>query len=613
MPTVTPIAEAPKKAEPSLEDSITQMEERLEEAIEREVGLETLLSVMQLSDEFSEAQRDDTEANLDRVRREVAELEYELDGLHAAYDAEHGARSSMSRGSSTSSAATTPGGRQAPRRSGSSAGRRDVASIKEAVRELNAKVEELEAELAMEKKQAAGARKLADLVQLSEDGRIQMAEVEAEASRHQSLIMTKELFISGLRAEREGLLAQVPDDVDDAELQQELQRDVESAEAEAEQHGRAAKRAEKRANIVRELVATDDEYVEDLKLCVRGYMEEKNAVTKQTVFDGKRLFGNFMDVKKVAEALAARLADECSLPLEQQEIGKAFCQNAKGLQAVYVEYCCNFDDASALLNEYMLDPAKKTLLAACHENVAAFTKCWDLNSFLIKPVQRILKYPLLLNELIQNTDSSHPDHAMLIKAAQCITGVAQEINEGKRRKELVDKYKAEVSKGSGVRLDRLNLHSLSKKSMRLNQKLFHRKGKDGEDNQEFYRQEKRVRAMEKAARALHKKAQEYVDAISRVYDLQKELATHIRLFYSETPRDVPEHVRDYFDAATKVSEAAKEFEASVDARVTQPIGRLLLLFKNPFYLIDKRRAKKLDYDSFQRQYSKSKVWEAGGC
>ena len=37
-----------------------------------------------------------------------------------------------------------------------------------------------------------------------------------------------------------------------------------------------------------------------------------------------------------------------------------------------------------------------------------------LHAFLIKPVQRICKYPLLLRDLIRNTDSDHPDRQNLI-------------------------------------------------------------------------------------------------------------------------------------------------------------------------------------------------------
>lgn len=44
------------------------------------------------------------------------------------------------------------------------------------------------------------------------------------------------------------------------------------------------------------------------------------------------------------------------------------------------------------------------------------SNCFDLASVLIKPVQRILKYPLLINELDKATEESHPDKQHLLRA-----------------------------------------------------------------------------------------------------------------------------------------------------------------------------------------------------
>lgn len=44
------------------------------------------------------------------------------------------------------------------------------------------------------------------------------------------------------------------------------------------------------------------------------------------------------------------------------------------------------------------------------------SNCFDLASVLIKPVQRILKYPLLINELEKATEDSHPDKQLLLQA-----------------------------------------------------------------------------------------------------------------------------------------------------------------------------------------------------
>ena len=59
---------------------------------------------------------------------------------------------------------------------------------------------------------------------------------------------------------------------------------------------------------------------------------------------------------------------------------------------------------------------------------------------LVKPVQRVLKYPLLLKRLLKETDNSHSDYKSLMKACEEIDRVAEVINEVKKRKDIVQKY-----------------------------------------------------------------------------------------------------------------------------------------------------------------------------
>jgi RhoGEF domain len=55
-------------------------------------------------------------------------------------------------------------------------------------------------------------------------------------------------------------------------------------------------------------------------------------------------------------------------------------------------------------------------LDICHSD----EKCKGLfiNSFLIKPIQRLCKYPLLLRELIEHTPETHPDYQVLVTSKQ---------------------------------------------------------------------------------------------------------------------------------------------------------------------------------------------------
>ena len=63
-------------------------------------------------------------------------------------------------------------------------------------------------------------------------------------------------------------------------------------------------------------------------------------------------------------------------------------------------------------------------------------QAWDLQSLLIKPVQRVLKYPLLLDKLVETTSSKHDDRVSVMNARETMGQVAQDINEVKRRKDI---------------------------------------------------------------------------------------------------------------------------------------------------------------------------------
>lgn len=80
---------------------------------------------------------------------------------------------------------------------------------------------------------------------------------------------------------------------------------------------------------------------------------------------------------------------------------------------------------------FTLSPSLTLLF--CHRGKTNYI---NLGSFLIKPVQRVMRYPLLLMELLNTTSESHHDRKQLAEAVVSIKEINVNINEYKRRKDL---------------------------------------------------------------------------------------------------------------------------------------------------------------------------------
>lgn len=76
-------------------------------------------------------------------------------------------------------------------------------------------------------------------------------------------------------------------------------------------------------------------------------------------------------------------------------------------------------------------------LNECWQRVRSHTHAWNLDSMLIKPVQRITKYPLLFEDLLSCTTPAHPDYFAIRQAAEGARALAGDIDEAKRRKDVI--------------------------------------------------------------------------------------------------------------------------------------------------------------------------------
>lgn len=72
----------------------------------------------------------------------------------------------------------------------------------------------------------------------------------------------------------------------------------------------------------------------------------------------------------------------------------------------YITFCGKQLDSANLLQKLTEEStAFKDFVKKCQNHVA--TKGMPLSSFLIKPMQRITKYPLLISKIMENTPVDH--------------------------------------------------------------------------------------------------------------------------------------------------------------------------------------------------------------
>ena len=120
-----------------------------------------------------------------------------------------------------------------------------------------------------------------------------------------------------------------------------------------------------------------------------------------------------------------------------------------GLNA-YRGYCSNQLAAKALLDQKKQDPRVQDFLQRCLES--PFSRKLDHWSFLDIPRSRLVKYPLLLKEILRHTPKDHRDVQLLEEAVSKPIEQARKSSMGDLRKAYSGTFKSRAIKRLGFRL-----------------------------------------------------------------------------------------------------------------------------------------------------------------
>lgn len=182
--------------------------------------------------------------------------------------------------------------------------------------------------------------------------------------------------------------------------------------------------------VLRELEQTEKAYVRDLELLCSGFVEPLRAEHVLTRDEELAVFSNCEMIKGVNQELLAALQQPAAAGEPVQHLARCFSRMAPFLRC-YADYCGNFVTANDRLDGLRAKSSK--LDAAFQQAEIAATQ--TVGSMLIKPVQRLCKYPLLFRELCKEVPESHPARPELVQAAAAVQDVAKQVNERVREAE----------------------------------------------------------------------------------------------------------------------------------------------------------------------------------
>ncbi|RCK64824.1 Cell division control protein 24 [Candida viswanathii] len=213
---------------------------------------------------------------------------------------------------------------------------------------------------------------------------------------------------------------------------------------------------DERSKVFREIIETERKYVQDLELMCKyrqDLIDAENLSSEQIHL----LFPNLNEIIDFQRRFLNGLECNINVPIRYQRIGSVFIHASLGPFNAYEPWTIGQLAAIDLINKESANLKKSSTL---------IDPGFELQSYILKPIQRLCKYPLLLKELIKSSPESTSEDAQisgssaafneLLVANTAMKELANQVNEAQRRAENIEhleKLKERVANWRGFNLD----------------------------------------------------------------------------------------------------------------------------------------------------------------
>ncbi|XP_011303817.1 uncharacterized protein Exn isoform X2 [Fopius arisanus] len=181
-----------------------------------------------------------------------------------------------------------------------------------------------------------------------------------------------------------------------------------------------------------EILTSEASYLNSLRVLVNEFLINHELVYEVlSVADREKLFGKVPNVLIASEKFLGELEATWRQDPLMRGLPNVLLQHAERCSKIYIDYCSNQVSIDSTLRELK---SRKSKFLETIMRIEAHPACQSLSlhSFLMLPMQRVTRLPLLADAVLSKLSTDHDERLHWERVVSVLGGVVTECNEGAR-------------------------------------------------------------------------------------------------------------------------------------------------------------------------------------